>query len=141
LITIIGDYVECVNSKTLKNPDHQYNLTVRSDKNAPGIRIAQRRKEKGLTQKELANITNIPWPLVSEYERGRLRLNDMALYKISKALEISTDEILGLETNKHLKYATSLRIMKRVNRIKELPIPKQKALLQVIDGFIKGEKL
>ena len=110
-------------------------------RSTPGIRIAQRRREKGLTQKELANITDIQWSLISEYERGRLRLNDMALYKISEALEISTDEILGLETNKHLESATSLRIMRRVNRIKDLPIPKQKALLQVIDGFIKGEKL
>ena len=112
-----------------------------SNQKAPGTRIALRRKEKGLTQKELSTAIDIPWRLISDYERGKLRLNDKVLCKFSEALEISADEILGLEMEKYPIETPSLRLMKRVNRIKNLSTTKQKALLQIIDGFLKSEKV
>ena len=127
--------------KDFKYKNHRYSLTMISDRRTPGAKIALRRKERGLTQKRLSTVMDIPWRLISDYERGKLRLNDKVLRKFSEALEISADEILGLQTNKYRIETPSLRLMKRVNRIKDLPIPKQKALLQIIDGFLKSESI
>jgi len=106
----------------------------------PGKQITRLRKARGLTQKELAKIMNIPWTLMTDYERGKLRLNDVILSKLSSALKVSTDEILGLKTETTPEEIPSLRLIKRMNRIEKLPHTKQKSLLQTIDGFLKGEE-
>jgi transcriptional regulator with XRE-family HTH domain len=64
-----------------------------------GQRIARIRKEKELTQKELANLIGIPRSLVSNYEIGRIRLYDEMVTRFAIALEISTDYLLGLKDN------------------------------------------
>ncbi|MBM4258227.1 MAG: helix-turn-helix transcriptional regulator [Deltaproteobacteria bacterium] len=43
---------------------------------APGQRVAQLRKERGLTQQELAERLGISQPVVSDYECGALRLHE-----------------------------------------------------------------
>jgi transcriptional regulator with XRE-family HTH domain len=102
-------------------------------------RIAELRKERGYTQKELAEKIDIPWTLISDYERGKLRLHDKVISKFATALEVSSDEILGLAALPRREAKPSLRIVRRLKRIETLPPSKQKALLQIIDGFLKGE--
>jgi len=122
------------------NPkDSCYNITVvLPDENSIGTRIARFRKERGYTQKELAEKMNIPWTLISDYERGKLRLHDKVLRKFAMVLEVSTDEILGIVREKHPNIKPSLKIMRRLTKIDTLPQPEQKALLRIIDGFLKG---
>lgn len=104
-----------------------------------GKRIAQLRKERGYTQKELAERMDIPWTLVSDYERGKLRINGNVLKKFASALEVTADEILGLKSGKTTNHKYSLKIIRRLQKIEELPASKQKALLTTIDSFLKGE--
>lgn len=80
----------------------------------------------------------IPWTLVTDYERGKLRLHDELIRKLSVALEVSADEILDLRPVPHAA-KPSLRIVRRVSRIESLPSSKQKALLQIIDGFLQSQ--
>ena len=106
--------------------------------------IAQRitciRKQRGYTQKELANKIGIERHLISDYERGKIRLYDEMVARFAIALGISTDDLLGLKESNHIiKDVPSLRIIKRVKRIEKLPLSKQKSLLQIIDGFLKSE--
>ena len=107
--------------------------------NSSGQRVAELRKQHGYTQKELAEKMGIAWSLISDYERGKLRLNDNVLRLLSTALGVSTDEILGLKPPDRAPAKPSLRIVRRVSKIESLPSSKQKALLQIIDGFLKGE--
>jgi transcriptional regulator with XRE-family HTH domain len=104
-----------------------------------GKRIAELRKQRGYTQKELAEKMGIPWTLISDYERAKLRLHDRVITKFATALEVSADEILGLVAPPRWEAKPSLRIVRRLKRIETLPASKQKALLQIIDGFLKGE--
>lgn len=104
-----------------------------------GSRLARLRKSQGLTQKELAEKIGIGSTLISDYERGKLRLFDENIVKIAEALGISTDELLGFNQEKQVSENVSLRIMKRVKKIENLPPFKQKTLFQIIDGYIKGE--
>ena len=114
---------------------------LKLDDDTVGQRLARIRKARGYTQRELAEKIGINYRLVSEYETERLRLHDEMLTRFALALEVSTDEILGLKQIEHSTHVTpSLRMIRRLNKIETLPLSKQKALLQIIDGFLKGEE-
>ncbi|MBR0183579.1 MAG: helix-turn-helix transcriptional regulator [Clostridia bacterium] len=57
------------------------------------------RKEKGISQKELANLLNISPPSVSIWETGRNSIDINNLYNICKILDISFNDILGKYNN------------------------------------------
>ena len=64
-----------------------------SDESA-GQRLARIRRERGFTQVELAEKTGLVQTLVSDYERGKLRLNADMILRFATALEVSTDDLL-----------------------------------------------
>ena len=105
-----------------------------------GERIAQLRKNRGYTQMELGERIGITNNLVSEYEIGRLKVSGEMIARFALALEVTADEIIGLKTGNASNPKPSFRISRRLNRIERLPISKQKALLQIIDGFLRGEE-
>lgn len=61
-----------------------------------GQRIARIRKARGYTQQELADRIGIIQVLVSDYERGKLRVTAEMAVRFARALELSTDELLGM---------------------------------------------
>ena len=103
-----------------------------------GQRIARLRKERGYTQVELAEKIGIIQTLVSEYERDKLRLHAEMLVRFARALEVSTDELLGLQSSGNHPGKPSLKILRRLNKIDALPVAQQKTLLKTIDTFLKG---
>lgn len=61
-----------------------------------GENIKKIRKEKGLTQKELAKLLNVSEPMVSQYEsKETLKLE--TIKKIAAALGISFSELLDMD--------------------------------------------
>lgn len=113
-----------------------------------GQRIARLRKIKGYTQTDLAKemaqgnssereIRNIR-VLISDYERNRLKPNYEMIARISIALEVTTDELIGLKSTKIKTNSTSLKIMRRIKRIEALPPAKQNIILKNIDIVING---
>src|SRR5882757_8031123 len=58
----------------------------------PGQRLGRIRRERGFTQSELAEKIGLVQTLVSDYERGKLRLNADMILRFSTALEVSTDD-------------------------------------------------
>lgn len=105
--------------------------------NLIGKRIAALRKARGLTQAQLADKIGISQYLVSSYETGRLHLSDDMIIRLANALESTSDSILGLDKTE--PESQSLRLVKRLKKIEQLPMAKQKVLLQTIDGYLKGE--
>lgn len=105
-----------------------------------GQRIARLRKERGYTQIELSEKTGIPQTLITDYERDKLRLHPEMVIRFAQALEVSTDELLGIKTanGNGNNGKASLRLLRRVKRIEELPQSQQKTLLKTIDTFLKG---
>jgi transcriptional regulator with XRE-family HTH domain len=106
-------------------------------KETMGERLARIRKERGVTQVVLAEKIGIIQGLVSAYERDRIRLPaDMAI-RIAQALQVSADELLGLQPTK-TDGELSLRLSRRLRGIETLPAAQQKALFQTIDAFLKN---
>ncbi len=105
-----------------------------------GQRIARLRKERGYTQIELAEKTGIPQTLITDYERDKLRLHPEMVIRFAQALEVTTDELLGLKpaNGNSGNGKASLRLLRRVKRIEDLPQSQQKTLLKTIDTFLKG---
>jgi transcriptional regulator with XRE-family HTH domain len=103
-----------------------------------GDRIAYYRKAKGLTQKQIAEKIGIDRILISDYERGRIRLYDEMLGRFALALGVTTDTLLGLNPPAHEQENPSLRLMKRVIEIDKLPEQKKKAILKTLDDLIKA---
>ena len=62
-------------------------------------RLKECRKEKGLTQKELAALLEISSTCYAGYEQGYREPDLKTLKKISLYFEVSTDYLLGLEQN------------------------------------------
>jgi transcriptional regulator with XRE-family HTH domain len=107
-------------------------------KEALNQRIARLRKEKGYTQNDLADKIGIIRELISNYERGRIRPNYEMIIRLAMALEVTTDELLGVKPSKGNGGKPNLKIQKRMKKIEELPAAQQKILLKNIDMFLKG---
>jgi transcriptional regulator with XRE-family HTH domain len=101
-----------------------------------GLRLAKIRKSQGLTQLQLAERIGINQYQISDYETGRLHLSDEMIIRIAHALNTSSDSILGL--NGTPSESPSLKLMKRLQKIENLPPNQQKVLLKNIDMFLKA---
>lgn len=57
-----------------------------------GERLARLRRERGITQAELAERLGLAQPNISDYERGILRLNAELILRLTGILKVSADE-------------------------------------------------
>jgi len=103
-----------------------------------GKRLTRLRKQQGFTQEQLAAKIGIQQALVSKYEKDNLKLSADMLLRFAKVLHTSADEILGLKESKNKELQPTLRIIRRLNSINSLSANEQKALLHIIDGYLKG---
>ncbi len=107
---------------------------------SPGERLARIRRERGFTQKELAEKTGLIQTLVSDYERGKLRLNADMILRFALALEVSTDDLLR-PSNTPAKRKPSRKVLRRLELIEALPPTQQTALLRTIDAVLQGARV
>jgi transcriptional regulator with XRE-family HTH domain len=102
-----------------------------------GQRLARLRKERGWTQKQIAERTGLIQELVSNYETDKLRLNADMILRFAEVLEVSTDELLrGSKSTVTAKKQPSIKLVRRMEQIEALPLYEQRALLTTIDKFL-----
>lgn len=70
-----------------------------------GDRLRKLRKERKLTQKELANLIGVKNSVISFYEVGDRTPSLEVLVKLSKALRVSTDILLGIDKSETIDIA------------------------------------
>ncbi len=63
-----------------------------------GRRIRRVRKQRGLTQADLAEMTGLALPSLSSIENGHSKLLLISFVKIAEALQVSADDLLRLNT-------------------------------------------
>ena len=102
-----------------------------------GRRSREQREAQGVTQVELAKTLGVTQSNVSEMERGIRGLTVHQVVKLARALKVSTDAILSGE-NGHgeKKSPSSLKVIRRLKRIEQLPEPRQRAVLKVLDALL-----
>lgn len=116
--------------------------TEREEDALLGERIASLRKQRGLTQVELAERLDVIQSIISDYERGRLRPNPTILAKLAMVLHVSADEILGIAPTDGGKSGAPLsrKFLRRLKAVEELPKRDQDALLRTIDAFLAARR-
>jgi transcriptional regulator with XRE-family HTH domain len=60
-----------------------------------GDAIRRKRKERGISQQELAELASLNYVTISKYESGKVEPGARALARIANALDVTTDELLG----------------------------------------------
>ena len=90
------------------------------DKDKIGKRIAFFRKEKGITQKELAGLLHISYQAVSKWESGKSLPTVEMLYEISNLLNVTVDALLNENDwkNRWLSYKDSGLDTKKLHVLK-----------------------
>jgi transcriptional regulator with XRE-family HTH domain len=76
--------------------------------------------------------------LVSDYERGKLRLNADMILRFSRALEVSTDDLLQPARGVTPARKPSRRVLQRLERIEALPVHVQTTVLKSLDLMLKN---
>ena len=124
-----------------KFPDIIDVMTEKTDANAffkdLGARIAQYRREQGLTQAEVADKLSVTQQLVAYYEKGIRRLPLMTLFKTAEILQADLNDLLGLKQNKN-KPGPSPKMLKMLEQINRLPTAKQKIVFEFLNNFIQN---
>jgi transcriptional regulator with XRE-family HTH domain len=103
-------------------------------------RLLRMRKEKGITQAEMAKMLGVTQSVVSDYERGGLRLHGELIAKVASILGVLADEILGLEPIKRSSAVNNRRLLRRIQGIDQLPKRDQEALPRTIDAFLSKSR-
>ena len=102
-----------------------------------GQRVARLRKAKGITQGQLAELLGVSQSVVSDYERGELRLHAEVIVQLSSILGVSADELLGLaETASEPQSGWVPRLAKKARQIEKLPQRDQEALMRTINAYL-----
>ena len=66
-----------------------------------GERIAKIRRKQGLTQLDLASLTNMEKPTITRLEKGRTNPTSLTLLKISQALDVPVSKFFTFQ-NKNI---------------------------------------
>ena len=101
--------------------------------------LARIRRQRGMTQAEVADILELPQGLISNYEKGARRLHAELIVRLAEIYGVSTDELLGHKPKRKAENPDfGVHLVKRMQQIKKLPKGRQKAVLQSIDMLLSG---
>ena len=95
-----------------------------------GMFIARCRKDRGLTQKDLAQGLNVTEQAVSRWERGKGFPDIQLLVPLAKNLEISISELMNLEKKqltKETNFLTNEEMQRMLAEISEMESKNQRA--------------
>ena len=115
---------------------------MKNDKDYPefsvkfGNRMANIRRQQGITQVQLAKTLGITQQSVASYEVGRRKLPLHLLHPVSKALSVSLQDLLGVKNNS--RRGPSSKLHKQVEKIRQLPKSKQKIAMDMLDTVLKS---
>jgi transcriptional regulator with XRE-family HTH domain len=102
-----------------------------------GARIAQLRKDQGLSQQSVADTLGIAQQSYAHYEVGRVRMPIAMLPQIAQLFGVSTDELLGTRgTDKAGKRGPTPKLQQQMERLHHLPKAKQKVVMEMLDGVL-----
>ncbi len=102
---------------------------------ALGTRIAQLRREQGLSQQALADQLGIAQQTFAHYEVGRARMPVSLLPELAKFFGVGVDDLLGLR-NGAGKRGPAPKFQQQIERLGQLPKAKQKVVMEMLEGVL-----
>jgi transcriptional regulator with XRE-family HTH domain len=102
-----------------------------------GARIAELRKERGLTQVQLAQMLDLTQQMVASYEVGRRRVPVSLLPGIADALGVSIEELIGRQPARAAaKRGPAPKLQQQIERIAQLPKAKQRFVIEMLETVL-----
>jgi transcriptional regulator with XRE-family HTH domain len=100
-----------------------------------GKRLFALRKTQGLTQVQLADALGTTQRVISYYETEAELPPAAAIVPLARLLQVSTDELLGLEPRKpaEREHPQQQRLWKRFQKMEALPTKDQRAVIRLIN--------
>lgn len=106
-----------------------------------GKRLARLRKAAGLSQNHLARETGISQRMIAYYEVNDGNPPLHAFHKLTKALGVSADQLLGLEKTTRKEPTKDSRLRRRIAEVEKLPPALRKHITDYIDNLLERERL
>lgn len=97
-----------------------------------GQRIAELRRERGLKQDELAELSTLSRISIARYEAGKIEPGARALGRIAEALGVSTDALLGRENGRKQIQTAEARIIS--GGVDKLPPERREQALRIMQA-------
>ena len=119
----------------------KHTLNNRSTKLSLGTRLSGLRKEKGLSQDELAEKINCNGREISRWENNRITPSIEVLEKIARFFNISLDYLVFEEIPKVPLTFKNHKLITTFEALEELPEEDKKALLILIESVIAKNRL
>jgi transcriptional regulator with XRE-family HTH domain len=104
-----------------------------------GKRVAECRKAKNLSQKELAEIFHTSHTTIGKYERDEMTPSIEAAKKLANILDTTVGYLLG--ENEESDLFKDKKMLQRLQDIAKLPEQERKSILLTLDHFIKASKI
>lgn len=101
-----------------------------------GARMAQLRKEQGVTQVQLGEMLGIAQQMVTSYETGRRRIPVSMLPRLAHALAVPLEALLGV-SNGAGKRGPTPKLQQQMERIHRLPKARQKFVMEMLETVLQ----
>lgn len=103
---------------------------------ALGAHIARLRKDRGLTQAELARAIGVSQQAQFAYEMAERRVSVMLLTKIARVFSISVQELVSMARPVRVrKCKVSPRALRHAERLQALRVTDQRFVVRIIDAL------
>jgi transcriptional regulator with XRE-family HTH domain len=103
-----------------------------------GNQIALARKEKGLTQQQLAEKLQVTQRVITYWEREPVALKPEQLSELADALGVSADFLLGRETPKARGKGPIGKAKHIFDEVSKLPRTQQEKIFDLLEPFISA---
>ena len=105
-------------------------------------RIKQLRKNKSLSQNELADLVKIHFTQVSRYERGETKPNAEAMAKLAKVLDTTVDFLMhGTSDDVAVDAGLDKEMIAKFKQVQQLNNDDKKTVLSLLDAYIAKGKI
>lgn len=104
-----------------------------------GLRIAELRKEAGMTQAQLSEVLKISQQMVGAYEIGSRKIPASMLPVLAKLFAVPLEQLMGVDKQPAKRGPASV-LQRQIEQIGLMPRNKQKAISEVLDAMIKQQQ-
>ena len=105
-----------------------------------GVRLKALRKQKKMTQKELAEKVDVRFPQLNKYECGLHAPSLIALVLIAEVLDTTVDYLLTGNRNE-TRPLHNIRLLERFKALEEFEHNDQETVIKLIDAMIIKQKV
>ena len=100
-----------------------------------GERLQRIRKEREVSQEELAKRLGVHAPIIGRYERGEVKPSVEVAAKIADALGVSLDYLTGLSDQ-----LLDKKLVKQITELQRLDPEERSHILKTLDALIRDAK-